>query len=433
MSLGVDMITNERQYKITKAQAQKFLDAIDKYDVDAVIETGVHPMIAQAQLDQMKSEYEILVDQVNEYDELSSGDFKDFGETSFEELPLVLIKARIAHNWTQKDLAEKLKIKQQQVQRYESEKYSSCKYSTLVRISKILGLVITENAILSNETKQLIDKFPFNEAFKREWFVDFGGSLNKAKRVKEDLIELFYMNSGVTEQQMALHKKKVRVGGVLNEFALSAWQARVIYKTKRQKLQNKFSPNIMTVEWFRELAKLSIYKDGPIQAMNFLTLSGIHFIVLRHLQQTHLDGAAMRHPDGVTPIIACTLRHDRLDNFWFVLFHELAHLHLHFNTYDEIDYFDYDIDKLSNDIEKEADEFALNSLIPSDLWESCLSRFSLDLDAVRYEAKNLQIHPAILAGRIRREQNNYMILNEAVGYKEVRWQFGENDPDVCDQ
>lgn len=417
------MVTNERQYKITKAQAQKFLEAINNYDINNVINDGVHPLIAQAQLDQMRSEYDVLIGQLHEYDELSSGNFEDFGEASFEELPLVLIRARIARNWTQKEFAEKLDIKQQQVQRYESELYSSCKYSTLVRISKVLGLVIKESAALSNNLTQLMDGFPFNEVFNRGWFVDFGGSLSHAKRVKNNLIESFYINSGVTEQQISLHKKKVRKGGSLNEYALNAWQARVIYKTKLQKLHNKFNPSGMTVSWFKELAKLSVLHDGPVQAKNFLLSSGIHFIIEPHLQQTHLDGAAMCHPNGVTPIISCTLRHDRLDNFWFVLFHELAHLHLHFNSDGSVDYFDNDIDEFSNDIEKEADDFALNSLIPNDLWDGCLSRFSLDIDTVRQEAKNLQVHSSILAGRIRREQGNYLILNDAVGYGEVRKQF----------
>jgi len=112
-----------------------------------------------------------------------------------------------------------------------------------------------------------------------------------------------------------------------------------------------------------------------------------------------------------------------IDWITFVLFHELAHLHLHFNSNGSIDYFDNDIDEFSNDVEKEADDFALNSLIPDDLWDGCLSRFSLDIDTVRQEAKNLQVHPSILAGRIRREQGNYLILNEVVGYGEVRKQF----------
>jgi HTH-type transcriptional regulator/antitoxin HigA len=424
------MITNERQYKITRAQAQKFLDAINAYDLEAVVSEGTHPKIAQAQLDQMKSEYEIFIDQLNAYDELSSGKFKDFGETTFEELPTLLIKARIARVWTQKELAERLNIKQQQVQRYESELYSSCKYSTLVKTAKVLGLVIKENATLADNPTQLMERFPFNEAYKRGWFEDFAGSLGKAKHVKEKLIDSFYMNSGSTKQQIALHRKKERAGSIIDEYALSAWQARVMYKAKMQKLPNTFNRKAISEDWFKELAKLSQFNDGPARARDFLLSSGIHFVIERHLKNTHLDGAAIRHPDGFTPIISCTLRHDRLDNFWFVLFHELAHVHLHFNVDREIDFFDSDIDSASNDIEKEADEFALNSLIPAKSWDSCLARFSQDIDAIRSEAENLQIHPAILAGRIRKEQNNYMILKEAVGYGDVRRQFDFNNPEL---
>jgi HTH-type transcriptional regulator/antitoxin HigA len=424
------MITNERQYKITKAHAQRFLDAINAYDIETVISEGTHPKIAQAQLDQMKSEYDIFIDQLNTYDELSSGEFRDFGETTFEELPTLLIKARIARTWTQKELAERLNIKQQQVQRYESELYSSCKYSTLVKTAKVLGLVIKENATLANKPTDLPEKFPFNEAYKRGWFEDFAGSLGKAKHVKEKLIDSFYMNAGSTEQQLALHRKKERAGSIIDEYALSAWQARVMYKAKMQKLHYKFDRKTISKDWFKELAKLSQFNDGPARARDFLLSSGIHFVIERHLKNTHLDGAAIRHSDGFTPIIAFTLRHDRLDNFWFVLFHELAHVHLHFSTDEEIDFFDSDIDNASNDIEKDADEFALNSLIPDQSWASCLARFSQDIDAIRNEAKNLQIHPAILAGRIRKEQNNYMILNEAVGYGDVRRQFGFDNPDL---
>jgi len=422
------MITNERQYKITKAQAQRFLDAINAFDMETVVNKGTHPKIAQAQLDQMKSEYKIFIDQLNDYDELSSGEFKNFGETTFEELPTLLIKARIARTWTQKELAEKLNIKQQQVQRYESELYSSCKYSTLVKIANVLGLVIKESATLADNPTQLAEKFPFNEAYKRGWFEDFGGSLGKAKHVKEKLIDSFYMNSGSTEQQLALHRKKERAGSIIDEYALSAWQARVMYKAKLQKLHSTFTKKVLTRDWFQKLAQLSQFNDGPVRARDFLHSSGIHFVVERHLEKTHLDGAAIRHPDGFTPIIACTLRHDRLDNFWFVLFHELAHVHLHFSTNEKVDFFDSKIDGASNDIETEADEFALNSLIPAKLWDTCLARFSQDVDAIRVEAKNFQIHPAILAGRIRKEQDNYMILNDAVGHGDVRRQFGLSNP-----
>ena len=166
---------------------------------------------------------------------------------------------------------------------------------------------------------------------------------------------------------------------------------------------------------------LSQYENGPALAKKKLLGSGIYFIIERHLAKTFLDGAAIRHPNG-SPIIALTVRYDRLDNFWFVLFHELAHIYLHFGTNEDTDFFD-DVNVDSNDIESEADEFALKTLLPKDSWENCLSRYSLDVDTVREEAQQLHVHSAIIAGRIRYEQNNYTILNDAIGHTEVSKNF----------
>jgi len=213
----------------------------------------------------------------------------------------------------------------------------------------------------------------------------------------------------------------VRGGGIVNDNALTAWQIRAIHIANKQKLYQSYDPRRLTRDWFSELAKLSQYDEGPLLARDWLLENGIHFVVERHLQQTHLDGAALRHPSGA-PVVVVTLRYDRLDNFWFVLFHELAHIKLHFPLSDDTDYFD-DTDIRSDDIEKEADIFALNALVPEELWENCLSRFSVTAETVREEAKQLQIHPSILAGRIRYEQNNYIVLNDAIGYGEVRRHF----------
>src|SRR3546814_17718699 len=61
-----------------------------------------------------------------------------------------------------------------------------------------------------------------------------------------------------------------------------------------------------------------------------LNSAGVRVVVERHLPKTYLDGAAMLL-DGKDAIIALTLRHDRLDNFWFVLFHELGRIVRHRN------------------------------------------------------------------------------------------------------
>jgi len=419
------MITNERQYKITKTQAEKFRSAIEDFDVDQTIKGGLHPMIARAQLEQLESEYSNLIEQLEEYDALIEGTQKEFEAESIHDLPVMLIKARIARNWTQKELAIALGIKEQQLQRYESDLYRSANLKTLSRVAETIGLRVSESAVLYSPDDPVVpsfsEGFPLPEMLKRGWFEDFGGTLAQAKRNAPQLIEQFYLSARVDRNLLAMHRKMVRGGGVLNEAALSAWQVRAIHIANKQKLRQQFDSDRLTFDWFRELAKLSQYDEGPLLARDWLLESGIHFVVERHLPQTHLDGAALRHPGG-TPIVAVTLRHDRLDNFWFVLFHELAHIALHFPLSDDTDYFD-DIDVKCNDIESEADTFALNALLPEESWENCLSRFSLTTEMVQEEAKQLRVHPSVLAGRIRYERNNYTILNDAVGYGEVRRHF----------
>ena len=78
-------------------------------------------------------------------------------------------------------------------------------------------------------------------------------------------------------------------------------------------------------------------------------------------------------------------------------------------------------------IEKEADDFALNTLISPDAWAQCLSRFAINEEAVRIDAENLGIDVSIIAGRIRKERNNYTILNELVGQNVVRKQLEGTD------
>src|SRR5690606_14457409 len=89
-----------------------------------------------------------------------------------------------------------------------------------------------------------------------------------------------------------------------------------------------YKPETVTVDFLRTLARFSYLDSGPLLAKEFLNKNGIHLVCEAHLPKTHLDGAALRLPDG-SPVVALTLRYDRLDNFWFTLFHELAHVGLH--------------------------------------------------------------------------------------------------------
>jgi HTH-type transcriptional regulator/antitoxin HigA len=171
-------------------------------------------------------------------------------------------------------------------------------------------------------------------------------------------------------------------------------------------------------------------KDGPARAAQLLAAKGIALVTERHLPGSYLDGAAMLDAEE-RPVVGLTLRYDRLDNFWFVLLHELGHVFLHLFEGRRYDFFDEEGAPGDDSLEAEADTFALDTLVPEALWNQCLSRFALSEEAVRIDAENLGLDPSIIAGRIRKERNNYTILNDLVGQDQVRSQFedGANELD----
>jgi HTH-type transcriptional regulator/antitoxin HigA len=119
-----------------------------------------------------------------------------------------------------------------------------------------------------------------------------------------------------------------------------------------------------------------------------------------------------------------TLRFDRVDNFWFVLFHELIHIKKHLSKDENEQIFD-DLEADPDNLERDADSMAGQMLIPEQLWDTALARYVRSRESVLSFAKKLKISPAIVAGRIRKEANNYVILNELVGNAQARKNFPE--------
>ena len=137
------MITNERQFRIANAQLKRFDEALA-----ALTATGpspdVHPRIHQAMLDATASERDELRVQLERYDDLRSGRVAQRTLTSLHEFPLVLIEARIAARLTQRELAERLSVPEQQVQRWEANDYSGVGVDRLQQVADALALQILE-------------------------------------------------------------------------------------------------------------------------------------------------------------------------------------------------------------------------------------------------------------------------------------------------
>lgn len=168
-----------------------------------------------------------------------------------------------------------------------------------------------------------------------------------------------------------LNRQVFRQNARINDVALAAWYARVHQLANYDLNLPDYEPDKLTQEFFEQLRELSTSEDGPAQAIFKLRSVGIVTVIEPHLDGTHLDGAAF-FIDGVRPVVALTLRYDRIDNFWFVLFHELAHIKLHLPSSGNVILDDLDTAPGENLIERQADKFALDNLIPESKWNGCL-------------------------------------------------------------
>jgi HTH-type transcriptional regulator/antitoxin HigA len=206
---------------------------------------------------------------------------------------------------------------------------------------------------------------------------------------------------------------------LLDEVATCAWITRVA-DMARQSKATKFKPSSIADEFIRSVAKLSTRSRGPKVALDAVREIGIRVVVERGLPGMSVDGASF-HTKQTGPVLALTLRHDRLDNFWFTLFHEIGHIHLHLSEPTEDVFIDSEEDENDElEVEAEANAFAKDCLVPRDRWLRSDARRLGDESSVVQLAKQLGIHPAIVAGRIRYERREFRIFSDLIGIGEVR-------------
>ena len=149
------MITNERQYRITKSQIINLTKSTKSFTLEETATPSRSISLAKIELEALKSEIEVLSKQLFDYEALKLGAINVFEANSLQELPILLIQARIAQGLTQRQLASKLKLKEQQIQRYESEIYASANIRRLAEIADVLKLGITVKGKLKKVVKDV--------------------------------------------------------------------------------------------------------------------------------------------------------------------------------------------------------------------------------------------------------------------------------------
>ena len=268
-------------------------------------------------------------------------------------------------------------------------------------------------------------RFPLTAMAKAGWIPQVKNLRDQAEEVITDLLN----RAGVGAPAPLYRKNDSRrVNAKTDDYALRAWCWQVLAQASEKQPEVDYQPGVITTELLREVAQMSVLKDGPVQARDFLIEHGIGLEYVKHLPRTHLDGAALRLPDS-NPVIGLTLRYDRIDNFWYTLLHELAHVGLHLGSCSDETGFvdDHSLRGVgsggSDTTEQEADQMAQDALVPPEVWDDGILMVDPNPMAVLRMAWEARVHPAIVAGRVRFERGEYRLLSQFVGTGEVRRHF----------
>ena len=171
----------------------------------------------------------------------------------------------------------------------------------------------------------------------------------------------------------------------------------------------------------KEVAQLSSDVRNLNILEDYFAERGIILVTEPSLPGLKLDGAVFILSSGQA-VVSLSLRYKRLDNFWFTLMHELAHLCLHVDKLVSPIIEDLDSEAKSI-IELEADKLALNSFVPKNIWRNCPPKYNFSEESVIDFANQMGIHPTIVAGRLRKELNRYDLLSKMVNGINVQEYF----------
>lgn len=140
------MIKNERQYRITTAQARRFREALKT--LERRTDNHLPDLLRRAQIDAVRSQLRDLEAELAEYEAIAEGAPVVLELMSLDALPAALIRARIAAGLTQRDLADRLGLKEQQIQRYEATNYATANMQRLGQVIDALGIEVHERVSL---------------------------------------------------------------------------------------------------------------------------------------------------------------------------------------------------------------------------------------------------------------------------------------------
>lgn len=359
------------------------------------------------------------------YHRARSGDFSLLLQQAGNDPGAFLIVARLIRGLSQKDLGRKLGLREQAIQRWEAEKYRTISLSNFQKVAQSLGVRWQMQEIAASDgqhppiydvTRTEVTKV-LRHAREHGWL-----EISDVSDENATATLIRYVGEHVNRYGTpSLLRTGLNVLDYAHDWSLLSWKAQVTRRAESVILSYKPKYRPINVAWLIDLVRLSQFDNGPMRAVDLLLDHGIVLIAEPQIPGMSVDGAAFLADD--VPVIGMTLLRDTIDNFWFTLLHEVAHVVLHYRTGLTSGFFDDLASPSADEFEDEANRFASNLLIPDEIWARSPARIARTPEPIEKLANQLKISPAIIFGRIRMERNDYSIFSNKIGRGTVRKQL----------
>lgn len=156
------MIKNQKQAGITKSKLAELKIAKDTLESKKETYNPIEYELAENAINGL---IEDLEDQIQTYEALVNGNFHCLKPKNIEDIPNVLIAARLSQKISQKELADILGIKEQQVQRYEASDFESASWIRIVDFATALNLQLFFEKVIIINTGTTEDIFEYPEDY----------------------------------------------------------------------------------------------------------------------------------------------------------------------------------------------------------------------------------------------------------------------------
>ncbi len=247
-------------------------------------------------------------------------------------------------------------------------------------------------------------EFPIRDMVRRGWIEDTEGTLLEMQ------VNEFFESANDNISQLAFAAKRTHGDGTPP--MQLAWVFRVRQLARSMDLPS-YSEASLTSR-LPELRHLMIHAEAVTEAIELLSECGVRVVIVEALPGAKIDGVCT-WLDEKTPVIGLSTLHDRLDNFWFVLRHEIEHV-LNGDGKGRIGMIDNLSEAQSDEEECEvkANCEAANFCIPKDKMDSFFTRknpYFSEKDVIGF-ASRVGVHPAIVVGQLQRRMGRYDYLRK---------------------